>query len=164
MTLYEISEEYKTFLDMVETGEIPEEAVGDTLEAIQGEFNEKADNVACMIKNLLAEADALKVEKSALDSREKSKRAKADRMKTYLSESMKKLGIWKLETARNALSFRKSTSLYIQDEEDFKQRHMDLCKKEIVITIPKSEITKLLKSNEEISGAELRENQNLQIK
>ena len=164
MTLYDISEQYRSFLDSVEAGEIPEEAVGDTLEGIQGEFNEKADNVACMIKNLTAEADALKAEKAALDSREKSKRAKADRMKSYLSESMQKLGIGKLETPRNALSFRKSTSLYIADEEDFKQRHMDLCKKEVVITVPKAEITKLLKEGQEITGAELRENRNLQIK
>ena len=164
MTLYEISNTYKSFLDAVESGEIPEEAVADTLEGIQGDFYDKADNIACMVKNLSADVVAMKAERDALSERIKSKQSKADSLKHYLSESMKTLDIPKIETSRNAISFRKSTSCFIADEEDFKQKHTDLCKKEIVVSIPKADIIKLLKDGQEISGAELKVSQNLQIK
>ena len=70
MKLYEISNEYNQFLQAVEDEEIPIEAVADTLEGIKGEFNEKADNIACMIKNQEAEMLAIKAEKDALNKRE----------------------------------------------------------------------------------------------
>lgn len=164
MTLYEISNEYEVFLNLVETGEIPEEAISDTLESIQDEFEQKADNVACIIKNLVAESEALKQERTKLEEREKTKRNQAERLKHYLSGQMQRLGKNKIESARNVISFRKSTRLQIEDEELFKAKHLDLCNKEIKITIPKAEITKLIKSGEEISGAALIENKNLTIK
>jgi len=164
MTLYEITDTYKNFLEMVETGEIPEEAIADTLEGLQGDFNDKADNIACMFKNLSADVTAMKVERDALNDRIKSKQSKADSLKHYLSESMKALELFKIETARNAISFRKSTSCFIANEEDFKQKHSELCNKEIVVSIPKADIAKLLKDGQEISGAELKVSQNLQIK
>lgn len=164
MKLYEISNTYLQFLNAVENEEIPAEAVADTLESIEGEFNEKADNIACMIKNLDAEAQAIKAEKDALDKRLKSKKAQSDSLKNYLSNTMQLLNMDKIETSRNALSFRKSTSLCIEDESNFIQTHTDLCEKEITYKIPKTEITKMLKNGQEISGAELKTNMNLQVK
>ena len=164
MKLYEIAAEYQAFLDAVEAGEIPEEAIGDTLDGIVGEFDQKADNIACAIKGYMAESEAIKKEEGALRERRDSKMRKVDQMKHYLSEQMQKMGKKKLETERNLLSFRKSTALIIENEEDFKQRHGDLCKQEVVVSIPKKEITDRLKAGEEISGAVLQERQNLQIK
>ena len=44
MKLHEIGQAYQYFLDQVEEGEIPEEAISDTLDAIEGEFKEKAED------------------------------------------------------------------------------------------------------------------------
>lgn len=162
--LYQISEDYASFVAAVENGDIPEEAIKDTLEAISGEFNEKADNIACLIKNLNAEAAGIKTERNALDERYKSKLKQADNLKHYLSEAMQNLGFTKIETSRNFLSFRKSTAVVIADEEQFKSKHRNLCKVEEKVTIPKSEIAKLLKDGQQIDGAELQENRNLQVK
>lgn len=164
MRLYEISNTYLEFMQAVEAGEIPDEAIADTLESINGEFENKADNIACVIKSLLADAEAIKAEEKILKERRETKQRHVDSLKHYLSESMKHTGKSKIETARNCLSFRKSTSLSIIDEESFKKKHRDLCKIEEKVTIPKSDITKLIKSGQEITGAELVEKQNLQIK
>jgi hypothetical protein len=163
-TLYEISDQYAAFLSAVESGDIPEEAINDTLESIQGEFQDKADNIACMIKNLEAEANAMKCERDTLSERIKSKQNQAERLKEYLSREMQKVGVRKFETARNAISFRKSTSCEIADEEKFKQEHPDLCKEKTVVSISKSDVMKRLKAGEAISGAELVVKQNLQIR
>ena len=52
----------------------------DTLDSMAGEFREKADQIACAIKNLRAEAVAIKEEEAALYLRRKAKEIQADRL------------------------------------------------------------------------------------
>lgn len=163
MRLYEISQQYIDFLSYLDANpDLPPEAIADTLEAIEGEFDLKADNIACIIKDLDAEAAAIKAEEAALKERRIAKENRADRLREYLAANMQKLGKSKLETARNVIGFRKSTSVEIKDEETFKQNFPQYCRTKIEIA--KSEIAKLLKSGIEVEGAELRENQNLYVK
>lgn len=163
-TLYTLSAEYAAFLAAVEAGEIPEEAIADTLEGIAGEFSHKADNIACIIKELNAQAVAIKEEADRLSERKAAAVRRAESLKRYLADAMQRTGMNKLETPRNALSFRRSTSVYIPDEEGFKQRNAELCRQEIRLSIPKKEIGERLRAGEQIEGAELRESHNLQIK
>lgn len=163
-TLYELSAEYAAFLAAVEAGEVPEEAIADTLDGLSGEFAQKVDNIACIIKELNARAAAIKEEAARLCERQTAAIRRAESLKRYLADAMQRTGMKKLETPRNALSFRRSTSVYIPDEEGFKQRHIELCRQEIRVSIPKKEIGDRLRAGEQIEGAELRESQNLQIK
>lgn len=107
---------------------------------------------------------AIKAEKEALDKRMKSKKAQIDSLKHYLSCSMQAIGMERLETPRNAISFRKSTSLYIADEEAFKEQYPNLCITETTIKIPKADVTKMIKEGKELEGAELKQSMNLQVK
>ena len=59
----------------------------DTLEGIEGEFNEKAENIACYIKNLEREADMHELESKEQASRAKVKRKKADLLRQRLIET-----------------------------------------------------------------------------
>lgn len=106
MTLYEIKEIYLYFLKQVEAGEVPEDAINDTLESIEGDFEDKADNIACFIKSLNYEAKAIKEEIDALFERMKAKQANADKLTDYLFMCMKSLNKTKLETARNLLQVK----------------------------------------------------------
>lgn len=164
MKLYEIKDLYYKFYDMLENGEIEEDAIADTLESLDGEFDDKADNIACLIKALKAESDAIKQEEKALKERRESKERKAESLKDYLSGTMLKLGKSKVETPRNVLSFRKSTSLEITNEGWFMEKYPDLVKTEIKKSIPKKEVTDLIKTGKEFVGVQLVEKQNLQIK
>lgn len=60
----------------------------DTLEGIEGEFSEKAENIACYIKALEREADMHELEAKEQASRAKVKRKKADLLRKRLIESM----------------------------------------------------------------------------
>ena len=119
MKLYEIAADYQNFIEMIENGDIPPEAINDTLESIQDMLNEKADNIACLIKNLTADVTAIKEEEKNLADRRKSKENQIERLKTYLSDTMQINGIPKIETARNKISFRKSESVEIENECNF---------------------------------------------
>jgi hypothetical protein len=167
MTLYEISGTYKLLIDMIEAGDIPEEAIADTFEAVAGEFDEKADQIACMIKNLDAESSAIKAEEKALAERRQAKERKADGMKKYLSDQMQLIGKLKLETPRNRLSFRASTALYLQDEAGFIEGLNEEDAKRFVVTtkkVDRTAIREALKAGESFDGLSLETRQNLQIK
>lgn len=164
MTLFELSEQYLQFAAIAENEELPPEAVADTFEALEGEFDLKADNTACIIKQLTAEAQAIKEQEQALKARREGKEKAAERLKALLSVNMQRIGRECIDTARNLISFRKSTGLHIEDEDDFIQRHRELCKVETVVKIPRKEITDRIKAGEEITGATLEIRQNLQIK
>ena len=164
MNIFDLSEQYVKFAAVAEDMELPPEAVADTFEALDGEFDDKADNLACIIKELTAAAKDIKEQEDALKARRRAKENAAERIKSLLSMSMQRIGRERIDTARNLITFRKSTGLRIEDADDFVQRHRDLCKVETVVTIPKKEITDRLKAGEEISGATLETRQNLQIK
>lgn len=100
MNLYEIREDFLALLDAIENGEIPDEAVADTLESMKGEFDEKIENTACYIKNLKAEADAIKAEENSLKERRQAKEHHIERLKNGMMECMSHLGIKKVEGAR----------------------------------------------------------------
>ena len=108
MKLYEIAADYENLMFAIENGDIPEEAIADTLESITSLLDEKADNIACLIKNLTAEAEAIKAEEDRLKARRTAKLKQAERLTNYLSDTLQQSGYTKIETARNVIAFRKT--------------------------------------------------------
>ena len=58
-TLYNLTAEYMELLAMAEEEEIDPQTLADTFESLQGEFEEKADNYAVVIKTLKGQEDML---------------------------------------------------------------------------------------------------------
>ena len=71
MRLYELTEQWDNVFYMMEDGETDEQVIFDTLEAIEGEIEYKADNYAKIIRNLQASVDVLKAEEERLYQRRK---------------------------------------------------------------------------------------------
>lgn len=164
MKLYEITQELEEFQAAVENGDIPPEAIADTMAGLNYVFEEKAENIACLIKNLAAEADAIKAEAAVLTERAQKKLKSVDFYKKYLTESFGAVGKDKYESARCAISFRKSEKVIITDETTFAQKFPDLCTTKTTVTPDKTQIKKLIKGGIEVAGAHLEESQNIQIK
>lgn len=117
MKFYEIAADYWRLLDAIENGEIPEAALVDTLESVTALLEDKADNIACIIKELTAEAEAIKAEEDKLAERRKRKLKRAERLTEYLAECLTNAGCTKIETARNVISFRKTPGKVVFDDE-----------------------------------------------
>ena len=164
MKLYEISAQMREFVDKVNTGLIPDDAIQDTLDSIQISFEDKADNTASFIKGLRAEAKAIKAEEDALKGRRQSTENKADRLEQYLADNMLSAGLAEVKTPRNRLRFRRSTYLHIDDEGDF-MRNKDNAAylRQGKVSISRAEVTKAIKDGKNVAGATLNERQNLQI-
>lgn len=164
-TLYEIDRNLYELLEneMVvdeETGEILfEESDIDNLLLTR---DQKLENTACYIKNLMSDINDLKTEEKALNERRKAKEKKVERLKSYLSNSMLMFGDKKFETAKVVLSFRKSKQVEIADGAKIPQEYMTVKVEE------NPNKTKLkdaiLKQGVVIDGVQVVEKENLQLK
>lgn len=164
-SLYEIEESLKRFIDvlyasMEDDGCIPDD-VATQLEELTYERDVKRENIALYIKQLEADAKAIKAEESNLTARRKAKENKAEWLKKYLTDSMSASGETSFETARCKLSFRKSEQVEILDE--------DLIPDSFVTIVTdrkpnKAEIKKAINAGEDVAGAFLVTKNNIQIK
>ena len=109
MTIYEIDQAIMKCVDL-ETGEIIDT---EQLDKLQMEREKKLENVACWIKDLKAEAEALKNEKQALAERQRVAENKANSLKKYLAYA---LDGKKFSTAKCAVSFRTTESVEVTTE------------------------------------------------
>lgn len=152
--LYEINKAIFECVD-AETGEIIDI---EALDALMMERDEKLENVACYIKNLLADADALKSEKDKLADREKRCRKKADSLTRYLSDNLQGAAF---STAKCEISFRKSEKVEV---EDVTLLPAELLRVKTSYESDKDAIKAAIKAGQEINGCKLVENLNLQLK
>lgn len=98
MTLYEIVGDYMKLLELAEDPEVDAELIQDTMEAIEGELEVKAENTAKIIRQLEADAKALKEEEERFKKRRQTAENNAARLKKLLETSMKATGKTKFET------------------------------------------------------------------
>lgn len=161
MNLFEINEEiqaaFEAAVDM-ETGEIVNDAAYAQLDALQMEFGQKTENILLWIKNLTAEAEALKKQKQTFADRQSKAEKKAESLKNYVSKA---LDGQKFKTERVSVSWRKSeTAEYVGDVMDLPAECIRVKEPEV----DKAVLKKLLKGGTEINGAVLVEKNNIQIK
>ena len=121
MTIYEIDNNIMNCIDM-ETGEVIDT---EKLNDLQMERDAKIENVALWIKELKAEAEAIKNEKQALADRQRVAENKAESLKNWLAYA---LNGEKFKTAKCSISYRNSESVEVTEEglEALMRDHEDL--------------------------------------
>lgn len=115
LKLYEINQAFLDFQDLIEGGDLTDEQIDEVLNSINEEFEVKADNIACMIKSYKAESKAIEEESKALIARASRLKKEGDKLEKYLMQSMKIMGINKLETTRNVIQIKKNPPALVYD-------------------------------------------------
>lgn len=72
MTLYELTSDYMELLTMLEDPDADEEVIADTLEGLAGDIEAKADGYARVMRQMDADAVAIKAEEERLANRRRS--------------------------------------------------------------------------------------------
>ena len=108
MRSYELTEQWDAVFNMMEDGETDEQVIFDTLESIEGEIEDKADNYAKMIRNLQASVDVLKAEEERLYYRRKSTENHIQRLKDNLQANLEFIGKTKFKTDLFSFSVAKN--------------------------------------------------------
>lgn len=98
MRLYQLTEQYEDIINLLYDGETDEQTILDTLESIEGEIEDKADNYAKMIKSMLADAEAIKKEEERLHSRRTSLENRVKWLKDTLQANLEFIGKTKFKT------------------------------------------------------------------
>lgn len=152
-----ITQAFESAVDM-ETGEIVNAEAYEALDSLQMAFDQKTEGILLWIKNLTAEAEALKKEKLAFAERQSAAERKAESLKKYIS------GVLcgnKFQTEKVSVTWRKSEAVeYAGNVYDLPEEFLKYKEPEI----NKTELKKRLKAGEVIAGAELVQRNNMQIK
>ena len=124
-TMYELTADYLTVLAMATDGETPPDAIADTLEAIGGEIEIKAENSAVIMQELNAEADKIDAEIKRLTARKKSLETNSDAIKQRVFDAMKATGKEKFKTTLFSFSIGKNpVKLIIDDAEKIPRKYL----------------------------------------
>ena len=153
MKLYEIDEAIMSCIDE-ETGEIID---SEKLDKLTMERDKKIENVACWIKDLKAEAEALKAEKQAFEERQKVAENKAESLKKWLAYA---LNGEKFKTVRASVSFRTTDKVEIADIYKLDENYLRYKEPDA----DKAAIKKAIKAGQEVAGATLVKNTSVIIK
>lgn len=159
MKLYELAQNYAQLLEMAD--DMESDALVDTLEALQGEIEEKAENIAKLIKNLEADAKIIKEEEQRLAERRRAIEAKVERLKAYLQEQLEVAGLQKVKRPTITVAIQANPpSVEIADEK--------LISSEFMIPQPakidKKAILERLKNGEIIPGCSLKQTKGVRIR
>lgn len=159
MSIYDIDQSLLALVDP-ETGEI---ADYETFASLLMDREQKVENIALWIKDLKAEAEAIRNEEKNLAERRRSVQNRATRLTEYLATA---LNGEKFKTGKVAISYRKSTSVDVYDgfvewaEENGGGRYLRYSDPDP----DKSAIKAALEAGERLPFAELVTSNNIQIK
>lgn len=155
MTIFDIDEAILNLVDE-ETGEVVDI---EALEALEMERDKKVSNIACWIKQLDAEAEAIKAEKKKLADRQTAKENKAKALREFLARV---LNGEKFEDARCKVSYRRSESVEVADDIDYNYIPDEYIK--VTKAIDKTAIKTAIKAGHAYKGVQLVQNTSIQVK
>ena len=130
----------------------------DRLMDIEADFEVKAENIACFIKELSGEAETLRKEKKNVSSRLDAKTHLIDRLKTMLIENMTAIGRKKIDMPKAKISLRNNqeTAQFVHEKEFISWANLnrpDLLK--YTPEINRTAVKNALQNGDKIQGAVL---------
>lgn len=161
--LYLLTQEFREAAEKLADADLPDEVIADTLESLQFPIEEKAKNVAMVIRNIEASAKAIKEAADAMILRAKSEESRAKNLKGYLQSAMEATGITKIESPYFVISLRNNPeSVVIDAESQIPADYM----REIPASYSPDRILikKAIQDGYEVPGCHLTRTQSLQIK
>lgn len=157
MNLYELSAAFQEVQNM----DLDPEVMQDTLDSIEDAIENKAENIAKLIRNLESDVTAYKEEEDRLKTKSQATENKVKWLKTYLEDNMKLIGKTKFKSGMFNFSIQKNpASVNITDEK--------IIPEEFLIQQPpkvdKTSLKEILKRGIEVPGAELKQTEGLRIR
>jgi uncharacterized protein YeeX (DUF496 family) len=149
--VYEIQQDLVQLEQYLEENPDMEEVVKDTIESLEGEFEEKINNILLAVKNYEKEAEAFKAESDRLKELAQSSEKQAKRLLEYADYACKLMGKTKFTTSHFKVSYRKGSE--VVDISPDAEIPLEFTR---VKTEPmKTELKKYLKEGNEVPGITL---------
>ena len=100
-SLYSMNKEYLELVELIESEEVDDDVIRDTLESIEGEFEDKADSIAYLIAEAEGRIAVREKEISRLDGLNASDKKLIAKLKMMLFNAMELRGKDKFKTAKH---------------------------------------------------------------
>lgn len=113
-----ISEQYRGLLDLAKTDDLPIEAIKDTLDGIEGEFNDKALKIVDVISSVEGDIAQIDAEIDRLTARKKTIANRNQSIRDYLQNNMEACGITKIECPLFTITLAAGRDIVVIDNED----------------------------------------------
>ena len=159
MKIYEINEQLRQLLETNNEDGLIESETFDQIIAFQADRGEKLEWLGLHVKELRAEAQAIKAEADVLYKRATSANKRADGIENYLTFVMTDAQLDKFQTNRLALSFRNSKAVEIVSEALIPKDYFRIKREPDKVALSAD-----LKDGKDIPGATLVERRRLQVK
>ena len=164
MNLYQLHEGYLNLVEVLENAGEDEnlrELVTNSLNEIEDNIKDKADNVVRFIRNLESEANAIKEEEKRLAEMRKKREKQVENLKQYLFDFTKVADGQKIKGSIFTVSIKKNpASVVVDDLEAIPEEYKRV---KTVVEANKTLLKKVLKENE-VTGAHLEQKESLNIK
>lgn len=163
-TLYELSDQYERLLELAEDPDTDPGVIYDTMEALGGELEAKADNYAIVIAELNGRADILEKEIFRLEARKKACLDNVKRMKASLQMAMDRIGLRKIKTDRFSFNIQANTPLVVLDVDSWQDIPEDYLRYRDP-EVDKVKLRKAIQDGVDLSGvAHLAQQESLRIR
>lgn len=150
--LYEIGKQYQELMALADTAdEDMAVAVRDTMQAIEGEFEDKGKAIAMIALNIDGDLDAIQAQIDRLTERKRIINNHKESLKAYLRTNMEASGITKITHPLFTITLGKGRPVVVIDNE--KDIPDDFMNTKVVTTPNKAEIAKAIKEGVEVPGA-----------
>lgn len=150
--LYTIGQEYQQLAALAETAdEDLAVAVRDTMEGIEGEFQEKGKALAMVTLNMDGDLEAIQSQIDRLTERKRLLVNRKDSLKEYLRTNMEASGITKISHPLFTITLGKGKPIVVVDDE--KAIPDEFMRVKVTSAPDKAEIAKAIKEGVEVPGA-----------
>ncbi|MDO9345076.1 MAG: siphovirus Gp157 family protein [Pseudomonas sp.] len=151
-TLYTITEQFKELAALAETAdEDLAVALRDTMEGIEGEFQEKGKAIAMITLNIDGDLEAIQSQIDRLTERKRIITNRKESLKEYLRTNMDAAGITKITHPLFTITCGKGKPIVVIDDE--KAIPDDFVNVKVTSAPDKAAIAKALKDGQEVPGA-----------
>lgn len=144
-TLYDLTNDYKTLLDLLEDPDMDPNAIDEAMASIGGEFDEKVENYAKIIRELEAQEAAFDTEIERMTKRKKTCSNSRENLKQILINSMQMAQKEKVEGELFKVSIKRCAPKVVIDAED--QIPEQFLEKVETVKVDKKGIGAFLKEN-----------------
>ena len=162
MRLYEITQDIAELEELINNEELSEEEITEVKTMIESALNEKAEQIAYVIKNKESDIKAIKEEEKRLKEKRQSVEKSAERLKSYVLENLLMLDKKKIKTTVGDIAIRKSQAVEISTDVNALDDKFKRVK--TTVEADKKALKEAIKSGELINGVEIVENYSLNVR